>query len=52
MKEIRNFAKKRVCDVSDDYKVIEIRYKDCITRITAKPDCTLKIEQKQVQKSN
>lgn len=44
MNEFRNANGKRVCDVSSDKRVAEIRLKDCITRITANPDGTLKIE--------
>ncbi|MHC1762459.1 MAG: hypothetical protein AB9917_23655 [Negativicutes bacterium] len=43
MDEITNLDSKRVCDISADHKVIEIRKKDCMTRITANPDGTLKI---------
>lgn len=41
---VRNNNGKRVCDISADHKVIEIEIKGCITRITANPDGTLKIE--------
>jgi len=41
---VRNNSGKRVCDISADHKVIEIEIKGCITRITANPDGTLKIE--------
>lgn len=44
MEEIRNLNGKRVCDMSEDKKIVEIVQKDCITRITANPDGTLKIE--------
>ena len=44
MTEIRNLNGKRVCDKSEDSRVIEIRLKNCVTRITANPDGTLKIE--------
>jgi hypothetical protein len=43
MTEIRNLNGKRVCDKSEDSRVIEIRLKNCVTRITANPDGTLKI---------
>lgn len=33
MVEVRNLNGKRVCDISNDHKVIEIMQKDCITRI-------------------
>ena len=43
MNEVNNLDQKRVCDISDDKKVIEICKKGCVTRITVKPDGTLKI---------
>ena len=33
-----------VCAYSDDHKTVEIARKGCITRITANPDGTLRIE--------
>lgn len=44
MEIIKNLNGKRVCDRSQDRKVIEIVQKDCLTRITANPDGTLNIE--------
>lgn len=44
MEEIRNLNGKRVCDISNDGKVILIVVKGCITRITANADGTLKYE--------
>ena len=44
MNEVRNLNSKRVCDLSTDRRVIEIRLKNCLTRITANPDGTLNIE--------
>lgn len=44
MVEIRNLNGKRVCDISPDQRVVEIVNKDCLTRITANPDGSLKIE--------
>lgn len=44
MEEVRNLSGKRVCDMSRDRKVIEIVQKGCLTRITANPDGTLKVE--------
>lgn len=44
MEQIRNLNGKRVCDRSQDHRVIEIVYKDCITRITANSDGTLNVE--------
>jgi len=34
---------KRICDISSDKRIIEIRKKDCVTLITANPDGTLNI---------
>jgi hypothetical protein len=44
MEEIGNLNNKRVCDISFDRKVIEIVQKNCLTRITANPDGTLRVE--------
>ena len=44
MEEIRNLRGKRVCDRSSDGRILDIVQKDCLTRITATPDGTLKIE--------
>lgn len=44
MTEFRNLNNKRVCDVSADGRIAEIVQKDCLTRITANPDGTLRIE--------
>lgn len=44
MEIIKNLNNKRVCDRSQDQKVIEIIQKDCMTRITGNPDGTLNIE--------
>lgn len=44
MDEIRNLNGKRVCDISEDKKVVLIIQKDCTTRITANSDGSLKIE--------
>lgn len=43
IEQVKNLDDKRVCDQSKDGKVIVIRKKDCITRITANADRTLKI---------
>lgn len=45
MNEVTNLDRKRVCDISTDGKVIEIRKKDCVTRIMANPDGTLNVTQ-------
>lgn len=44
MEQIHNLNGKRVCDRSEDRRVIEIVQKGCLTRITANPDGTLNIE--------
>lgn len=44
MTAIRNLNGKRVCDLSKDNRTVNIVQKDCLTRITANPDGTLKIE--------
>ena len=44
MEIIKNLNNKRVCDRSQDQKVVEIIQKDCMTRITGNPDGTLNIE--------
>ena len=44
MEEIRNLNGKRVCDMSNDRRIIEIVQKGCLTRITANPDGTLRVE--------
>ena len=49
MNEVRNLNKKRVGDVSKDVRAFEIQIKDCITRITANPDGTLKITHERIQ---
>lgn len=44
MSEVKNLDGKRVCDITSDKKIVEIGKKDCVTRITANPDGTLKVE--------
>lgn len=44
MKEVHNSAGKRVCDISDDRKVVIIERRGCVTHITANPDGTLSIK--------
>ena len=48
MSEVKNLNNKRVLDVSADMKTVEIRKKECITRITANPDGTLKITHERI----
>jgi hypothetical protein len=45
MKVVTNLDQKRVCDQSLDKRIIEIRRKDCVTKITANQDGTLNIIQ-------
>jgi len=45
MDAIKNLDCKRVCDISADKRVVEIRKKDCVTRIVANPDRTISISQ-------
>ena len=44
MIEVYNRNGKRVCDISEDERVVEIVLRGCMTRITANPDGTLHIE--------
>ena len=44
MEPIKNLKDKRVCDISHDRRVVEIVQKGCLTRITANPDVTLRVE--------
>ena len=44
MTEVKNLNGKRICDISNDRKVVEIVRKGYITRITANADGTLNIE--------
>ena len=39
----KDLKKHRVCDISEDNKVISIVRGDCITYITANPDGTLNV---------
>lgn|GEM_PF-610707 len=48
IRKIENLDHKRVCDISTDSKIIEIRKKDCITRIKANSDGTLKITHERI----
>jgi hypothetical protein len=43
VEKVLNLDKKRICDISADEKVIVIRHKDCVTRITANSDGKLNI---------
>ena len=49
MIEVRNINNKRICDISNDHKVIEIRLKNCLTIITANPDGSLNITHERIQ---
>ena len=44
MEPVKNLNDKRVCDISNDRKVVEIVQKGYVTRITANADGTLNIE--------
>ena len=41
--QVKNLNKKRVCDLSNDKKVVQIRRGDCVTYIRDKQDGTLQI---------
>lgn len=43
MNEVKDLNGKRVCDISNNQEFIEIRKKNCITRIIANLDGTLSI---------
>ncbi|MDR0286189.1 MAG: hypothetical protein LBI03_00535 [Clostridiales bacterium] len=43
MDEVKNLDHKRVCDISNDQKTVEIHKKNCITRITVNSNGTLNI---------
>lgn len=49
MNPVKNLDNKRICDKSPDEKIIEIRKKNCITRITANADRTLRITHEYVK---
>lgn len=51
MEEYRDLNNKRVCDYSEDRKVVAIVRKDCATYITAQGDGTLKIISKRLPQS-
>ena len=51
MSEVTNLDHKRICDISADKRVVVIRRKDCVTRITAKPDGTLNITHDRIQQA-
>ncbi len=44
MSEVVNLDHKRICDVSADARVVLIRRKGCVTRITANSNGTLHIK--------
>lgn len=52
MNSVTNLDRKRVFDISTDQKVIEIRKKDSVTRITANPDGTLKITHERINQAS
>lgn len=50
--QITNLNKKRVCDLSNDKKVAQIRRGDCVTYICANQDGTLQITHIRDKKEN
>jgi len=40
---IRNLDHKRIGDLSHDHRLLLIKLKDCVTRITTRPDGSLSI---------
>ena len=50
MEVIKNLNNKRICDRSEDGRVVQIVHKDCMTLITANPDGTLNIKNIRIPK--
>ena len=50
--QVINLNKKRVCDLSNDKKVAQIRIGDCVTYILANQYCTLHITHIRDKKEN
>lgn len=50
--QVINLNKKRVCDLSNDKKVAQIRRGDCVTYIRANSDDTLHITHIRDKKEN
>lgn len=48
LNEIRNLDQKRVCDISDDRKILVITKKGCQTIINVNKDGTLQISHKRI----
>ena len=48
MSAVENLDQKRVCDISVDKRIVEIRKKNCITRIQANADGTLDIAHERI----
>ena len=48
MNQVLDLNNKRVFDISDDKKIIELRLKNCITTVSANPDGTFNISHKKV----
>jgi hypothetical protein len=42
---------KRVCDISQDFRIVEIQRKNCITKITANTDGRLRITQERLKQA-
>ena len=50
--QVTNLNKKRICDLSNDKKVVQIRRGDCVTYIRANQDGTLRITHSRDKKVN
>ena len=50
--QVINLYKKRVCDLSNDKKIVQIRRGDCVTYIRANQDGTLHITHIRDKKEN
>ena len=48
MNQVLDLNNKRVFDISDDKKIIELRLKNCITTVSTNPDGTFNISHKKV----
>ncbi|NMA83211.1 MAG: hypothetical protein GX962_05035 [Epulopiscium sp.] len=48
MNQVLDLNNKRVFDISDDKKTLELRRKNCITTVSANPDGTFNISHKKV----
>ena len=48
MNQVLDLNNKRVFDISDDKKTLELSQKNCITTVSANPDGTFNISHKKV----